>query len=68
MRITPLETQSIIAGVCLWLGLAVLVVTLILVRDPRRLRRLLAIGIALLAVALALLVTMPLFGPDVVAP
>ena len=53
MRITPLETQSIIAGVCLWLGLAVLVVTLILVRDPRRLRRLLAIGIALLAVALA---------------
>jgi len=62
----PLDVQSTLTAACLWLGLALLLVALLFVRDRRRLGVMLASGVILVVVALVLMVGMFGFGPDYV--
>lgn len=64
----PLGVQAVLTAACLWLGLALLVVTLLFVRGPRRFWTLLCTGIALVGLAIVLMVGMFGFGPDVAVP
>jgi hypothetical protein len=64
----PLGLQTVVAGACLWLGLALLFVALLFVRNRRRTRTMLTTGVVLVGVALALMVGMMRFGPDVALP
>jgi hypothetical protein len=64
----PLGVQTVLTAACLWLGLALLVVTLLFVRGRRRFWTLLCTGIALVGLAIVLMVGMFGFGPEVAVP
>jgi hypothetical protein len=60
----PLDLRVAIAGASLWLGLAILLVTILFVRNPRRQRILSAVGLVMVGAAILVLVEAMGFGPD----